>query len=505
MGLWAYYFLAKLYLYFETYIDLDFILNLLFAVFLIIPIPQQFKFRKVIVTTRGMLGMVLGVILLWHDSWLPPVSQTAEFIQSQHLPMADIYGFVLTSLNWEELAVLGFLFIFCILVHDRISLAPLTIVLLMLVPLWSLGKDLCETNLYLDLFYQSESRRVVHFERPKQTDPSFDIILLHICSLSWQDLKDAGLQENSFLKQFDYLLTNFNSVSSYSNPSAIRLLKSNCGQPRHGDLYTSVDDECYLFDALRALGYQTYFTFNHDGKYDNFAEQVKMLGHLDSPFQWADLPIQQRSFDGSPVYDNYAALEKWWKVRQMLGGDRAALYHNNISLHDGNHRLGKKEWWKGGREENYRQAVNKLFNDLTKFFDLLSASGRKVVIIFVPEHGMALSGSKLQAASLRDIPLPQHTLVPVGIKFIGQNHRVGVEKNISEPTSYLALAHILASFLKHNPFDIASSQEMIATLPETAFVAENQGVHVVKQGEDYWLEGRSLNKKWIKVTPEVLR
>jgi len=449
----------------------------------------------------------LGFILFWHDSWLPPISEAIEFIQSQQLPKEYIYGFFLTSINLGEVAVLGLLLFFCILVCNHLSLTPLVIVILLLVPLRNFGQDKDEIERYLDFFYQTESRRVITFERPKQSDPSFDIILLHVCSLSWQDLKDIGMQDHSFLKQFDYLLTNFNTVTSYTNPSAIRLLKANCGQPRHDDLYRDVEDECYLFDTLRALGYETQFTFNHDGRFGNFAEQVKILGHLDSPLERTDLPVQERNFDGSPIYDNYATLQKWWEARQRSGADRVALYHNNTSLHDGTYWVGEKEWWKRRRVKYYREVVDKLFNDLTRAFDLLAASGRNVVIIFVPEHGTALSGSRLQASGLREIPLPLITLVPVGIKLIGpgENHGAGVGQQISKPTSYLALAHILASFLKQSPFDTPLSKEMLAALPETDFVAENQGVHVIKRGDDYLLEGRSLDRKWIKLSPEALR
>lgn len=505
MGSWEFYFLAKLYLYFRGYIDLDFILNLLFAAFLIIPIPQLFRFRKVLITFRLALGLVLGSILLWYESWLPPLSETTEFIQTQQLPKEYIYTFLLTSVNWVEAVALGLLLTFSVLVRNHLSLTPLIMVLLVLIPLRNFGQHKGEMERYLDVFYQTESRRAITYQSTKQGDSPFDIIFLHICSLSWQDLRDTGLQEHPFLKQFDYLFTQFNTVTSYTNPSAIRLLRANCGQPRHDDLYRDVEDECYLFDTLRTLGYETYFTLNHDGQFGKFAEQVMILGHLGPPLQWTDLTIQQRNFDGSPIYDNYAALVKWWDVRQRSGADRVVLYHNNISLHDGTYWVSEKEWWKRERAGYYREVVDKLFNDLTRFFDLLAASGRKSVIIFVPEHGMALSGSRVQLSGIREIPLPQITLVPVGIKLIGSGKNHGVAQQITKPTSYLALAHILASFLKQSPFDKLSSKEMLETLPETHFVAENRGVYVVKRGDDYLIEGRSLDGKWITLSPELIR
>jgi cellulose synthase operon protein YhjU len=502
MGLWAFYFLAKTYLFFRGYIYLDFILNILFVVFLIIPIPQSFRYHKALSDFRTGIGLVLGFLLLWHDSWLPPLSETMDFIQTQSLPTEYIHKFLLESVNFMEVAVLGLLLGFCILVRHHLTLIPLVLVLLLVVPLRDLKQDKGEMERYLDFFYQSESRRVISFERPQSGSPPFDIILLHICSLAWQDLKDIDMQNHPFFKQFDILLTNFNTVTSYTNPSAIRLLRANCGQGRHADLYRDTETECYLFDTLRFFGYETYFTLNHDGRFGDFAGQVSILGHLDPPLQWIDLPIQQYNFDGSPIYDNYAVLKKSWEVRQESKASRVALYHNNISLHDGAYWAGEENWWKRGRVDHYREFVDKLFNDLKKFFDLLSDSGRNVVVIFVPEHGSALSGSKLQVAGLRDIPLPQITLVPVGIRLIGTEKQRDPTAGqvVSKPTSFLTLADILASFLRESPFGGGIPEDIIATLPQTDFLAENQGARVVKKGNDYLLEGRSLSKRWIRLS-----
>jgi hypothetical protein len=235
--------------------------------------------------------------------------------------------------------------------------------------------------------------------------------------------------------------------------------------------------------------------------------EILRSGHVDPPLQWPDLPIQQYNFDGSPIYDNYDVLKKWWEVRLKSKSVRVVLYHNNTSLHDGTYWSDEKNWWKKGRVDHYREFVDKLFKDLTKFFDLLSASGRNIVVIFVPEHGSALSGSRLQAAGLRDIPLPQITLVPVGIKLIGTGKQQGpvVSQVVSKPTSFLMLASILASFLKENPFGGGIPQDTIATIPETDFLAENQGVRVVMKENNYLLEGRSLDKKWIRLSTESSR
>ena len=136
---------------------------------------------------------------------------------------------------------------------------------------------------------------------------------------------------------------------------------------------------------------------------------------------------------------------------------------------------------------------------MTRFFGLLTSSGRNVVVIFVPEHGMALRGTSIQAPGLRDIPLPQITTIPVGVKVIGPgySHSPADQKSLSRPMSYLALSYLIQSFLERNPFGSTpfSPKDMIEDLPETDFVSENQGIRIIKKGSDYFLYGKE--KKWI--------
>jgi cellulose synthase operon protein YhjU len=504
MGVWSFYFLAKLYLYFRGYLRLDFVLNLLFMIFVVLPVPARLKFRRSLTAAKYILGAVLGLLLLWHESWLPSPGSMFAFIQGGGMPSKEyVYRFLLDFFNpWEAAALGGVLFL-SFLIRDRVRLTPVVIVLLLIVPIREIGHHPGGSQNDLDAFYRSESGRVVHFE--KTSGPDFDIILLHVCSLSWDDLKEIGLEADPFFKQFDYLFTAFNSVTSYSNPSAIRLLRSSCGQPGHNSLYDDASDGCYLFEALRKQGYETYFTLNHDGAYGNFAAQVKAQGYLDPPIIPADAPIQAYDFDGSAIFDDYTVLENWWKIRQASGLKKVAVYYNTISLHDGAHRADDKEWWKRDRVKQYKGFVGKILGDLTRFFDLVASSGRNAVIVFVPEHGMALRGNPIQVAGLRDIPFPQITFVPVGVKLIGQGHgRDDLQPQIvSKPTSYLVLSSLLASFMEQSPFRPGGSTpgDRAARLPKTDFVAENQGIRIMKKGADYFLYGKE--KKWIALPKDA--
>ncbi|MCR3901195.1 cellulose biosynthesis protein BcsG, partial [Klebsiella variicola] len=67
-----------------------------------------------------------------------------------------------------------------------------------------------------------------------------------------------------------------------------------------------------------------------------------------------------------------------------------ALYYNTISLHDGNRVVGSAL----SSIDSYPQRATKLMNDVDRLSDLIAASGRRAVIVFVPEHGAALRGDK---------------------------------------------------------------------------------------------------------------
>ena len=508
MGVWNFYFFLKFYLYFRGFIRLDFILNLLFLVFLMIPVPKQIRFYRAIRVSKNIFSIVAAILLLWHDSWLPPFSKILSFVSEGGLPSKEyIFRFLAGYVNPNEILALVLLLGFCYWVYRKqIRLTPVVVVLLLIVPLQDFNRSKEDMNKILDSFLYSESKRVIRFSKPQNDRADIDIVILHVCSLSWDDLREAGLEKDPFFNQFDYLFTRFNSVTSYSGPSAIRLLRGTCGQVRHESLYQNAGEDCYLFDRFKYLGYTTYTVLNHDGLYGHFDQEIQKLGHLDSPILSDGLPVQAYNFDGSKIYDDYTVLERWWQMRLSSKSIKSAVYYNTISLHDGAHLVGVKEWWKQDRKAQYRLSVLKLFSDFTKFIQLTEFSGKKGIILFVPEHGMALKGNRIQAAGLRDIPLPQITTVPVAIKLIGfGNLRAeGKPKVISEPTSYLSLPSLLASVLTRDPLEVDGPwlEALLADIPKTDFVSENEGIRILKIQEEYYLYGKE--KKWIKLSPDLV-
>src|SRR5580693_9405700 len=78
MGLWSAYFLAKLLLYALGYIDFHPWENLAFAAFAALaPGNARQRFAK------NLIAVPVAILLLYHDSWLPPITQALS--QAQNL------------------------------------------------------------------------------------------------------------------------------------------------------------------------------------------------------------------------------------------------------------------------------------------------------------------------------------------------------------------------------------------------------------------------------------
>lgn len=512
MGLWNFYFLTKLYMYYGGYLRWDIVYNLLFAAFLLIPMPAKFRFYRAASFLKSFVSVILGLFLLWHDTWFPPPLEALAFIKQQGIPSKEyILSFLLGYYKPKVMLVIGSILVSFRVLNKFIKLTPFVVILLLLtIPFTGLGQPKKEDiGKYVEDFFDSESPRLVHFKKPKTGNPDFDIVILHICSLAWDDLREIGMEDNPFFKQFNYLFTNFNTATTYSGPAVMRILQANCGQARHAAMYRhDVPKGCFLFESLSTVGFEPFLAMNHDGVYGNFAMEIRKYGHfLTTPVNQKAVPIQQYMFDGSPVYDDYVMLEKWWNIRLASKSPSAALFYNTVSLHDGVHWAGEPGWWKRDRKEQYIERVSKFLKDMTRFLNLLTSSGRNVIVVFVPEHGMALRGSVLQSAGLRDIPLPEITRVPMGIKFIGERFNKEPVKQIviGKPVSYLALSFQLSSFIENSPFksDIVASRQVIDSIPITDFVSENMGMQLVRMGEAYYLYGS--DKKWTKLSADQVK
>ncbi|MDO9054847.1 MAG: cellulose biosynthesis protein BcsG [Gallionella sp.] len=291
-------------------------------------------------------------------------------------------------------------------------------------------------------------------------------------------------------QRFDMLLTKFNSAASYSGPAAIRLLRATCGQPKHTGMYTAANDNCYLMDSLRNSGFETNMALNHNGKFDDFLGTVRAHGRLSAaPMTLSGLNVAQRAFDNAPVYDDMEVLNRWLETREKSSSSRVALFYNTVSLHDGNHFPGAESL--PNTLQTYKKRLRTFLDEMEQFMQSLEKSGRRAVVVMVPEHGGAVRGDSRQISGLREIPTPAITLVPVGIKVIGGNtQRKGDTLLLDQPTSYLAISHIVARMLENSPFtsDTFAPSDYVENLPPTQFVAQSQSATVIEENNQLYLK-----------------
>lgn len=510
LGYWNIYFLLKFALYFQDIIDLHPIENLAFVAFLVLPFSSSLA-----VKLKHIAAVPMASLLLHYDSWLPPLNRLfADGSQLQNFNLVYLMELLGRFIDWQIVAsglilIVGFLFFIQWIRFTTVTIIGFLYILFShqgLSPTLNINQrpvlttavhsaatspanimQYPEPEQALQAFYRQQSQLQTTFPA-KFKGESFDIVMLNICSLGWADMTTAGISNHPLFSQFDIVFSQFNSATSYSGPAAIRLLKASCGQASHPGLYQASNNQCYLFDNLNRLGFQTDFAMNHNGQFDDFIGVVTARGHIKAqPLSLQDADITQYSFDGTPIYSDLNILSNWWLKRNQDNSQRTALYYNSISLHDGNKLANAKLSFNSIK--NYQPRANGLFNDISKFINQLENSGRNVVLLLVPEHGASLTGDKMQIAGMREIPGPSIVDVPVGIKFIGQSISSRTEPLVVEqPSSYLAISQLLANVVRDNPYnhghlDLGS---IIADLPMTPMVAENKNtVMLMKQGKPY--------------------
>ena len=504
MGIWNLYFATKLALFFGHYMGFHVFANLAFAVCLFIPIRHtHFKLLRLVV------AIPIAAVLFYYDTWLPPfsglISQAANL---QQFNLSYLIELLARFISLPMIAVLAALGMAYFLVRKKVWLSPL-VLLAMLIPLLDVGTQPIadeqaagqvtdeKLSASLEYFYSTEKLRSTSFTPPDKSDLPFDIIFLNICSLSWDDLDYVKEKDNPLFKRFDIIFTNFNAAATYSGPSIIRLLRGSCGQKKHARLYDPINAQCQTFNNLQQMGFDPQLVLNHDGQYGNLLGDIQQHGGLQTaPFNNAGIPPYLNSFDGSPIYDDYAVLAKWWANRLTLPAPRVALYYNSISLHDGNRYVSNPA---SNSREIYHPRLLKLLDNLDRFFASLSASGRRAVVVFVPEHGAAMRGDKMQISGMREIPSTGIGIVPVGIKLIGLTGNEATQAQIVfQASSHLAVATLLSNFISHNPFGVTKLDwaEYVRDLPVTEYVAENEDIVVMRRGDAYYL--RSKDGKWVE-------
>lgn len=475
------FFFGSLVLHAFGKVRVDPLLSALLLAFASVPVPAEAYPR--FARRRIPAAWAAAALLAWRESWLPPPAAAWHFLTDPSVrPTAGyVAEFLLRAADLRAAAALAAVAAVCagtVWLARRISLALFCLLGFAAVAATDPGSfGMSPVAREVADFFRAETGRTVRLEPP--ADPAFDVVVIHVCSLSWEDLVSAGLGRDAFAGSFHALLTGFGSATSYSNPASLRLLRAPCGQVRHQALFLDDDPSCYLLEQARGLGFATSAANNHDGTYDHYAEVLTAHAKADVPMGLEGVPVMKLNFNGTDIFSDQAVLSKWWKIRLASGAPRAFLYYNTVSLHQGAHVKDQKGDWFADRRLHYKEAFDGLRADLGRFFADLEASGRRVVVLVVAEHGAALEGSTLQAPDLREIPLPALTEVPVAVRVIGPGAPPLPQRPVESGArvSYLALAELLGRLLKSPPFpgDLSGS---LAGLPETAAVSENENALV---------------------------
>ncbi|KDB07281.1 cellulose synthase operon protein YhjU [Burkholderia sp. lig30] len=517
MTFWNLYFILKLYLFATGRLQPWWIANLGFALALAASAPLR---RRSLRVARQVVAVAVGLPLMYREANLPPLARLVEAFGEVRSFRLEYWLEILPRFLPPLVLAAALAFVVGYFVVNRwLRVATFVLLALIAVPVWQAGSTLTarlasnaqaqpaagkgagvgtgpeDHNAALAAFRAQESQRQVAFGHlGGDSNTQFDVIVLHVCSLAWDDLDASNQRNHPMLSHFDYLFTNFSSAASYSGPAAIRVLRASCGQEAHADLYKAAPQQCHLFAQLAQAGYTAQSLLNHDGHFDNFLQVVHdNLGVPDAPMiPNTDAPVAMHAFDGSEIRRDYDTLANWYAHRGATAGP-VALYYNTISLHDGNRVVGSSLT----SIDSYPQRVATLMSDFDRFADLIASSGRRAVIVFVPEHGAAVRGDKNQVAGLREIPTPRIVHVPVGVRLVGFQGDHGTTTVIDAPSSLFALAQLMSNLVSNSPFKPGVTlSQYAADLPRTRMVGENEGTvtmqtdggYAVKTPDGVWID-----------------
>jgi len=515
LGVWNLYFLSKVVLVWMGALDLKILPNLLLLGALLVPL--RWRWARI---ARTVVAIPVAVALYYPDTWWPPFQRLLS--QPGVLDFSADYWLELAGrfINWPMVGALSVLLVGYWLLKpwlrmNTLSIAGMLGMAVAAVPLpaglqFGQGTGVASgpaagttprgpatseaINGWVSSFYQQQSTLKTQFPTPSSGAP-FDLIVLNICSLAWSDLDEVGLRKNPLFDAMDVVFDDFNSATSYSGPAAIRLLRASCGQTPHAGLFASVPEECQLFVNLQRLGFQEELAMNHDGHFDDFGGELSEYGGLQAPLMDIQgLPVALEAFDKSPLRRDGDVLQRWMERRQGEEAGQVALFYNTISLHDGNRIIGAD-----GRAAaaDYKARAEMVLGDLARFVDALEKSGRRAMVVVVPEHGAALHGDRMQIPGMREIPSPSITHVPVGVKLVGMGAPAsGGPRHVPEASSFLALSELVARVYTLNAQSPPADRDwdsLLTGLPVTPAVSENEGAKVVDyEGKPYLqLQGSS--------------
>lgn len=512
LGVWNVYFIIAFALAAFGYIELNLLGNALLMAWLLLPVGP--KWLRIL---RGTLGVAAAAELLYSESWLPGVdsilANKGGIAGFSLLYMAE---FALDFINvkmvgWGLLVFLGY---FLVRRYVRVTFFTIVYFLGAVTMPWvqsilperapvvtadaggqtneaaapaKTGKaDAKAVGEWYDAFLAYEHDRRARFPNGlSEKDTPFDILLLSICSVSNDDLAVSQLDQHPLFKEFNIRFDSFNAATAYSGPALLRLLNGACGQPSHSELYGERRPECEIMTRLGTLGYSQRLLMDHSGEYDNFLQSMRDKAGVTATLDNAKYPTRYMGFDDEEIADSLAVLRHWQRTQVKSKAGRTATLINFIALHDGNRLPGR------GRAEPFKPRAQEMFDNIRTFLRELERSGRKTMVVIVPEHGAAVRGDKIQVPRLRDIPTMRISRVPVMVKFVGLKGMPNEPIHVTGNTSYLALTSLIGKTLETDYFSkdggTVPLEQLVHDLPQTNPVSENGTVQTLEyQGREYF-------------------
>ena len=512
LGVWNVYFIIAFALAAFGYIELNLLGNALLMAWLLLPVGP--KWLRIL---RGTLGVAAAAVLLYSESWLPGVdsilANKGGIAGFSLLYMAE---FALDFINvkmvgWGLLVFLGY---FLVRRYVRVTFFTIVYFLGAVTMPWvqsilperapvvtadaggqtneaaapaKTGKaDAKAVGEWYDAFLAYEHDRRARFPNGlSEKDTPFDILLLSICSVSNDDLAVSQLDQHPLFKEFNIRFDSFNAATAYSGPALLRLLNGACGQPSHSERYGERRPECEIMTRLGTLGYSQRLLMDHSGEYDNFLQSMRDKAGVTATLDNAKYPTRYMGFDDEEIADSLAVLRHWQRTQVKSKAGRTATLINFIALHDGNRLPGR------GRAEPFKPRAQEMFDNIRTFLRELERSGRKTMVVIVPEHGAAVRGDKIQVPRLRDIPTMRISRVPVMVKFVGLKGMPNEPIHVTGNTSYLALTSLIGKTLETDYFSkdggTVPLEQLVHDLPQTNPVSENGTVQTLEyQGREYF-------------------
>ncbi len=504
------YFMYKFVMYLLGFIGFAVVSNLiLFALFLI-----SFKNRRISFIYKSAL-IVLSLVILYQDSFLPGLGELSEQLFSGSL--SDGLNLLGDLVNVKYLLMFLVVYFICFIATDYIHGYScigvfFAVILFNVISPYFVQKTTTTLNIpsrqagssdipkqlgeptpenidsYLNLFLEREKNRLITFPDalPDNFEP-FDILIVNICSMANDDIIAVKQDKHKVFDEFDVRFEDFNSVSSYSTAATLRLLRANCGQETEDDMYQGPRGECNLLGSLERLGYQRKVFLDHNGV---FGDYLKTLGQLAAmpqkiyPFSEAD--VRYNAFDGAPVYSDESVFRAYLKESSKNQALNLG-FMNLISLHDGNRLPGRE------KSESYGPRLKRMLDDLEFLITNLKESGKRTLLVVIPEHGAAIRGDKMQISRLREIPTSKITTVPLMLKFVNmpEENQLQEQLKVKGQYSFLALSEIIRRAVENNVFSkenaSGSIEELCAGLPQQAHIGESMNAFYMTFGDkDYF-------------------